>query len=111
MFFFFFSSRRRHTRSKRDWSSDVCSSDLQGKRVALVIVVRLVERERVVDVELEPRIEHAPQAYGDCVVTRLRAAFAGPQSTDVKGPAGREPAERIAERRIVAVDKPGQVIA
>src|SRR5699024_6937035 len=28
--FFFFSSRRRHTRSKRDWSSDVCSSDLSG---------------------------------------------------------------------------------
>src|SRR5699024_2169133 len=25
----FFSSRRRHTRSKRDWSSDVCSSDLR----------------------------------------------------------------------------------
>src|SRR5699024_11976489 len=25
---FFFSGRRRHTRSKRDWSSDVCSSDL-----------------------------------------------------------------------------------
>src|SRR5206468_7138199 len=28
VFFFFFSSRRRHTRSDRDWSSDVCSSDL-----------------------------------------------------------------------------------
>src|SRR6266496_6700912 len=28
-FFFFFSSRRRHTRSLRDWSSDVCSSDLE----------------------------------------------------------------------------------
>src|SRR6266852_8814042 len=28
MFFFFFSSRRRHTRCYRDWSSDVCSSDL-----------------------------------------------------------------------------------
>src|SRR5699024_12153018 len=28
MMSFFFSSRRRHTRSKRDWSSDVCSSDL-----------------------------------------------------------------------------------
>src|SRR5207245_7651758 len=26
--FFFFSSRRRHTRCYRDWSSDVCSSDL-----------------------------------------------------------------------------------
>src|SRR5207249_5691505 len=29
---FFFSSRRRHTRSKRDWSSDVCSSDLKAKK-------------------------------------------------------------------------------
>src|SRR5699024_11903600 len=28
---FFFSSRRRHTRSKRDWSSDVCSSDLAAE--------------------------------------------------------------------------------
>src|SRR5215208_3250604 len=28
VFFFFFSSRRRHTRWPRDWSSDVCSSDL-----------------------------------------------------------------------------------
>src|SRR2546429_6878555 len=27
---FFFSSRRRHTRCSRDWSSDVCSSDLLG---------------------------------------------------------------------------------
>src|SRR3712207_3329848 len=31
-FFFFFSSRRRHTRYWRDWSSDVCSSDLDGFR-------------------------------------------------------------------------------
>src|SRR2546429_5551339 len=29
-FFFFFSSRRRHTRCSRDWSSDVCSSDLRS---------------------------------------------------------------------------------
>src|SRR5438874_6444979 len=29
---FFFSSRRRHTRSLRDWSSDVCSSDLDALR-------------------------------------------------------------------------------
>src|SRR3989454_4345568 len=28
-FFFFFSSRRRHTRLQGDWSSDVCSSDLE----------------------------------------------------------------------------------
>src|SRR5690606_40442990 len=33
--FFFFSSRRRHTRFSRDWSSDVCSSDLGGHLYAL----------------------------------------------------------------------------
>src|SRR5690606_8164403 len=32
--FFIFSSRRRHTRFSRDWSSDVCSSDLLVKAVA-----------------------------------------------------------------------------
>src|SRR5690606_41201233 len=31
--FFFFSSRRRHTRFSRDWSSDVCSSDLSNFKV------------------------------------------------------------------------------
>src|SRR5699024_11637344 len=40
VFSFFFSSRRRHTRSKRDWSSDVCSSDLfrgaNGKTVQVI---------------------------------------------------------------------------
>src|SRR2546429_4925411 len=30
---FFFSSRRRHTRCSRDWSSDVCSSDLGAPHV------------------------------------------------------------------------------
>src|SRR5438445_3804556 len=53
VFFFFFSSRRRHTRYWRDWSSDVCSSDLTAHltRVAQdtaggrqVLVVRLHER-------------------------------------------------------------------
>src|SRR2546422_5386376 len=33
--FFFFSSRRRHTRCSRDWSSDVCSSDLATRWLAL----------------------------------------------------------------------------
>src|SRR2546428_2847785 len=33
---FFFSSRRRHTRSDRDWSSDVCSSDLEAIKKAAI---------------------------------------------------------------------------
>src|SRR6266849_8615391 len=50
---FFFSSRRRHTRSTRDWSSDVCSSDLvrpllslhaRGRRDSATLAVRGVVR-------------------------------------------------------------------
>src|SRR5690625_7792981 len=36
-FFFFFSSRRRHTRWPRDWSSDVCSSDLTERATTRTI--------------------------------------------------------------------------
>src|SRR5207253_7727302 len=41
IFFFFFSSRRRHTRWPRDWSSDVCSSDLALPVLTAVIMVTL----------------------------------------------------------------------
>src|SRR5690606_39680082 len=34
---FFFSSRRRHTRFSRDWSSDVCSSDLWNFLLAIMV--------------------------------------------------------------------------
>src|SRR5437868_15411115 len=40
---FFFSSRRRHTRSKRDWSSDVCSSDLDLHVALAALAVRPLE--------------------------------------------------------------------
>src|SRR5699024_11862133 len=56
-FFFFFSSRRRHTISKRDWSSDVCSSDLIAKArrawVPVSSVARSVTRGSMLSVELE----------------------------------------------------------
>src|SRR3989449_5688767 len=39
MHVFFFSSRRRHTRCSRDWSSDVCSSDLGGAYAALALTI------------------------------------------------------------------------
>src|SRR5699024_12772966 len=54
---FFFSSRRRHTRSKRDWSSDVCSSDLsrfggrmqrESKRLTQ-LVQEIIDLSRVQD--------------------------------------------------------------
>src|SRR5271167_3119777 len=56
-FFFFFSSRRRHTRSKRDWSSDVCSSDL----------LRVFEAE--------PGIYFVPGTPTDCVHLAVSGFF------------------------------------
>src|SRR5436305_14438333 len=41
VFFFFFSSRRRHTRCGRDWSSDVCSSDLGLDRLLAITVLAI----------------------------------------------------------------------
>src|SRR5690625_8008721 len=40
---FFFSSRRRHTRWPRDWSSDVCSSDLKSGRRQARVRIRLLD--------------------------------------------------------------------
>src|SRR6266508_6050211 len=54
-FFFFFSSRRRHTRWPRDWSSDVCSSDLFGVRQLL---------ERAVRIDADVVHEHVDPALG-----------------------------------------------
>src|SRR5690348_17593019 len=49
-FFFFFSSRRRHTRWTGDWSSDVCSSDLNA-RASVFMLNRDLDGEREVVIE------------------------------------------------------------
>src|SRR5690606_39327166 len=51
----FFSSRRRHTRFSRDWSSDVCSSDLDevGKRMAVVFIETKTETVTEDDVSVK----------------------------------------------------------
>src|SRR5690606_39947145 len=47
--YFFFSSRRRHTRFSRDWSSDVCSSDLN--------TIEAVEAQTTVEIEaFQPQV-------------------------------------------------------
>src|SRR5690349_23489399 len=55
-FFFFFSSRRRHTRSLRDWSSDVCSSDLRETVARFGDESRLSADDLVVAVEQAIRV-------------------------------------------------------
>src|SRR3712207_8787585 len=52
IYFFFFSSRRRHTRYWRDWSSDVCSSDLtfdNGRTHA--VTVTLLSGSRCIELD------------------------------------------------------------
>src|SRR3712207_9502234 len=63
MVLFFFSSRRRHTRYWRDWSSDVCSSDLVRKiirdrklRVFFCDMVKIA-REVASEADLEMRMQ------------------------------------------------------
>src|SRR5260370_4106932 len=59
---FFFSSRRRHTRFKCDWSSDVCSSDLDQRRLAgQVIAVRAAGNHLASEAPLIPWFESAGQ--------------------------------------------------
>src|SRR5437867_8921118 len=46
LFYFFFSSRRRHTRSYGDWSSDVCSSDLDDEALAYLHGLPIIPIQR-----------------------------------------------------------------
>src|SRR5699024_11534378 len=63
--FFFFSSRRRHTISKRDWSSDVCSSDLKHMYAQLIddvngfTLVSASTKDKELDVKQTSNVEAA----------------------------------------------------
>src|SRR5690625_4855175 len=59
-FSFFISSRRRHTGWPRDWSSDVCSSDLAGADLRVADRARGQRHVQVQQVPAEARIQHVP---------------------------------------------------
>src|SRR5206468_6477496 len=67
---FFFSSRRRHTRSDRDWSSDVCSSDLRDLRVRLVRELRIDRHDA--SARTNDRVDARPIAIGELRLVRAR---------------------------------------
>src|SRR5256885_12989785 len=87
---FFFSSRRRHTRLQGDWSSDVCSSDLQARIISpmswsqacktavtpaistLAFYIRPKDRSRVWRVGCPRSEEHTSELQSPCnLVCRL----------------------------------------
>src|SRR5699024_11668000 len=67
---FFFSSRRRHTRSKRDWSSDVCSSDLDIRQMGYEIAVpvkgdRVFLMDERINLDHEIRVQAVKTTYDE----------------------------------------------
>src|SRR5439155_12604601 len=82
--FFFFSSRRRHTRWPRDWSSDVCSSDLRNFASGNASPRQFLERSLELLESWEPRV-------GAFVCTNLSVARAA---------ADRASERRSEERRV-----------
>src|SRR5690606_39537571 len=77
--YFFFSGRRRHTRFSRDWSSDVCSSDLDlaaTQPAQLLLreirhVAALVEDAPTGDAPVPPEIAHDPHGDGGLAAAGL----------------------------------------
>src|SRR2546429_9836079 len=78
---FFFSSRRRHTRCSRDWSSDVCSSDLED----LVRVAGGLKRSAYTESADLARFEMNgyQKGAGERLELNLEAAMNGDPKTDV----------------------------
>src|SRR5258707_5022095 len=71
--FFFFSSRRRHTRYWRDWSSDVCSSDLSITEHEGRIIQSRSEESIIQEVE---DIRDKVKGFTDRKSTRLNSSHA-----------------------------------
>src|SRR5690606_40880286 len=65
IFFVYFSSRRRHTRFSRDWSSDVCSSDLPSIIKDIERVIRLLAARGDMGILLVEQYYDFAQALAD----------------------------------------------
>src|SRR5690606_39706165 len=97
-FFFFCSSRRRHTRFSRDWSSDVCSSDLllrprhlRGQRLLLSGEIRVLGGQLPGGRQILP----GAVQLGGGAVDRCQLGVAPPRSEERRG--GQECGSRVSE--------------
>src|SRR5690606_41179606 len=88
--FFFFSSRRRHTRFSRDWSSDVCSSDL----------LNVTEAPGTAQMVEAVTIDDASKSFSDTTTTIKVSISLMPLHIYPKCPNSSTPAVRSEERRV-----------
>src|SRR5690606_40476366 len=95
-FLFFFSSRRRHTRFSRDWSSDVCSSDLDSglNEVVAANLDKVDARDGAILLRILDHI-HAVDRIFQHHLLELPHSFAAPRSE--AAPAFRELARGMKE--------------
>src|SRR6478672_9075250 len=85
---FFFSSRRRHTRSDRDWSSDVCSSDLPaGCRIIVSPALRAQQTAQA----LERGFETVQEIGGGASVAAVLEAVHWPRALEPALVVGHQP--------------------
>src|SRR6267154_3774643 len=100
IFFFFFSSRRRHTRWTGDWSSDVCSSDLDARR-AVLARQRMGARLRVAFVRQEPAPRQVFEQRLEIVLgSRMRGELAAKLGPAVLAPR-EQPQGPLAKRGLL----------
>src|SRR5205809_7398575 len=78
---FFFSSRRRHTRCSRDWSSDVCSSDLAELEAELART-----RDQLHEAEAENLQRRAKRSRPDLLKGRSEERRVGKEGRGAGGP-------------------------
>src|SRR5256885_10821189 len=97
-FFFFFSSRRRHTRLQGDWSSDVCSSDLEYAVLVAALARRFPQRVFVV---VTPTPTDAERWLADARALAGDAAALYPQREAL---GAEEPHVEIAGERIETLE-------
>src|SRR5699024_11611542 len=90
----FFSSRRRHTRSKRDWSSDVCSSDLLLTAITRGFLLAILAARQIT---YRPFNSYPISVYG--LITLIAANIASHLDRRSRGPR-LKPDTRSEERRV-----------
>src|SRR5690606_40115068 len=96
--------RRRHTRFSRDWSPDVCSSDLRKIKK----LIDLLEESDLTEIEIKEGEESVRLSRLQRGTTQFTAAFpsAPPQHEGVRAIAADPALQRSGERRVGQASRP-----
>src|SRR5207253_6200181 len=109
--FFFFSSRRRHTRWPRDWSSDVCSSDLAARFLTFRWVSRRCDGDSLKvafrhpvfqQVRFDGQLFHVTRTDGSCLTYEYVRSEERRVGKECRSRGGRYHENKQMENRVIA---------